>query len=122
MPKRRVLTEWTCGCPNDAFFLAGLHVYAMTGVEVPQSHSMYQYLKEKRFEEVCRDQDPHVITHHPPPTLVFRHAPSAIFNFQFSIFRFAFAFRHSVFTTHPCHACVSPQRSCGPRCTYSLVE
>jgi len=31
-----------------------LHVYAMTGVEVPQSHSMYQYLKEKRFEEAYR--------------------------------------------------------------------
>lgn len=31
-----------------------LHVYAMTGVEVPQSYSMYQYLKQNRFEEAYR--------------------------------------------------------------------
>eukprot|EP00039_Didymoeca_costata_P007788 m.103931 g.103931 ORF g.103931 m.103931 type:complete len:1184 (+) comp13828_c0_seq5:52-3603(+) len=31
-----------------------LHVYAMIAVDVPQSHSMYQYLKQKRFDEAYR--------------------------------------------------------------------
>jgi len=31
-----------------------LHVYAMTAVEVPQSYSMYQFLKEKQFEEAYK--------------------------------------------------------------------